>query len=161
PYRAWRWTTIALCLFVLSLLAPVIWREVQLVPCCILRPTGDHVEVVEPSVAESLPDLPRMDAYIAPALPSDDGSADPAQVTEVMPEEFASRFGKSSGGETGGGVSPAAETISGDMRDVNPPSEAENYVGVTHGEPADVATHRTVAPTALISQMEALSAHAI
>ena len=98
PYRAWRWTTIALSLFVLSLLAPAIWQEVRVAPVGVAL-WGVELEVVEPRMAESLPAPQRMDAYIAPELASDESTDAAPQSGEVVTEEFASRFGRSYAGE--------------------------------------------------------------
>ena len=91
-YRAWRRATIAVGLFVLSVLAPAIWREVRLgreSPTA----TGD-VEVVEPQATEELPSPPRLDAYVAPDLPVEEEFAGIARWANVVRETFASRFGQ-------------------------------------------------------------------
>jgi hypothetical protein len=159
PSRAWRWTTICLCLFVLSLLAPSIWRGVRLVPGALVpgaRPDSEEpVKGVQGEAAESLPSLPRLDAYVTPELRGGE-EGDIAEAAAIVPEEFAGRVGQSYAAES---ATEAAERVmASHLQEVTPPAAAEDYVGVTHGEPADVAAQRTVMPTALLSQLEAISA---
>jgi hypothetical protein len=137
-------------LFVVSLLAPVIWQEVRLTRWTGAAPSA--VEIVEPRVVESFPCPPRLSAYVPPGLARDDGLVAAAA---LVPDTFAGRFGQL--------YRPADPTVgdaaiddAGDVADVQPPADAEVYVGQTHGEPADAATLR-IAPAALLSQLDALA----
>ncbi len=163
-YRAWRRATIAVGLFVLSVLAPAIWREVRLgreSPTA----TGD-VEVVEPQAAEELPSPPRLDAYVAPDLPCEEEFAGIARWANVVRETFASRFGQLFAPGDAADASDDATAAGGDgdlalvVLEAPPPTEEEGLVGATHGEPgepADTAARRGAIPTALIGQLEPLS----
>jgi hypothetical protein len=133
------------------MLAPTVWHEIKLgqsKPLALLE-----VEVVEPYVAESLPAPPRLDAYVPPDLTEDDLASEP---TTLVPETFAVRFGQlyAPPPATAGEVD---SDDSADMADVQPPSAAEDYVGRTHGEPADVTIQLRPWPTALASQLETLA----
>src|SRR5262245_46282876 len=90
-YRAWRRATIAAGLFVLSLLAPTVWREVR-IDLDHETASGDMVEWSQGE--RELPCPPRMDAYVPPTLP---GEAEPAGmlgVADVVRDGFASRCGQ-------------------------------------------------------------------